>query len=85
MTTHQQQHNQTGRQAGVGEYRRFADPDDLICPGCGEQVRPEPPGFWKVSWGLPAPGFSHQDATALCPSPITGRPAEPIEVEGWDR
>ena len=34
----------------------YVDPTDLICPGCTEQVRCEPPGYWRVAWGLPAPG-----------------------------
>ena len=25
--------------------RQYVDPADLICPGCGEQVRCEPPGY----------------------------------------
>ncbi len=57
-----------------------ADPDDLVCPGCGEPVRCEPPGYWLVAWGLPAAGFSHQDDSALCLTRSTGRPAEPVEI-----
>ncbi len=77
-----QQH--TSRHGGAGEHRRFVDPDDLMCPGCGEQpIRCEPPGYWKVSWGLPPSGFSHQDATALCRDRVTGHPAEPIEAPSW--
>ena len=60
-----------------GEY---VDPDDLICPECGEQVRCEAPGYWVVAWGLPAAGFSHQDSSALCLTRSTGRPAEPVEI-----
>jgi len=60
--------------------RRYVDPADRACPGCTEQVRCEPPGYWRVAWGLPAPGFSHQDATALCPARSTGRPAGPVEI-----
>jgi len=60
---------------------RFVDPEQLICPGCGEQVRPEPPGYWLVAWGLPAADFSHQDATALCLMRATGCPAEPVETD----
>jgi len=56
--------------------RQYVDPADLICPECGEQVRCEPPGYWLVTWGLPAPGFSHWDASALCLRRATGRPAE---------
>ena len=60
---------------------RYVDPEDLICPGCGEQVRPEPPGYWLVAWGLPAAGFSHWDASALCLTRATGRPGEPVETD----
>ena len=59
----------------------YVDPADLICPECGEQVRCEPPGYWLVTWGLPASGFSHEDATALCLARSTGRPAEPVEID----
>ncbi len=65
----------TGQQTG-----EQVDPDDLICPGCGEQVRCEPPGYWVVAWGLPAAGFSHQDAFPLC-ADRSGRPAEPVEID----
>ncbi len=58
---------------------RFVDPDELICPGCGEQVRCAPPGYWRVADGLPVPQFSHPDATALCRTRC-GTVAEPIEV-----
>lgn len=58
---------------------RFVDPDDLICPGCGEQVRCAPPGYWRVADGLPVPQFSHHDATTLCRT-RTGAVAEPIET-----
>jgi len=59
---------------------RFVDPEALICPGCGEQVRCAPPGsYWQVRDGLPVPLFSHQDATALCRT-RAGVVAEPIEA-----
>ena len=60
---------------------RYVDPEDLICPGCGEQVRCEPPGYWLVAWGLPAAGFSHWDASALCLERATGCPGEPVETD----
>ncbi len=60
---------------------RYVDPEQLICPGCGEQVRCEPPGYWLVAWGLPAAGFSHQDASALCLARANGRPGEPVETD----
>ena len=59
--------------------RRFVDPENLICPDCGERVRCAPPGYWRVRDGLPVPGFSHQDATALCRT-RSGAVAEPIET-----
>jgi len=59
---------------------RFVDPEQLICPGCGEQVRPEPPGYWRVADGLPAPQFSHPDGTVLCRH-RDGTVAEPIEIQ----
>jgi len=45
-------------------------------------VRCAPPGYWRVAWGLPAPGFSHQDGSALCLARSTGRPGEPVENDG---
>jgi hypothetical protein len=61
--------------------RRYVDPADLTCPGCTEHVRCEPPGYWRVAWGLPAAGFSHPDGSALCLARSTGRPAEPVEID----
>jgi hypothetical protein len=58
---------------------RFVDPEDLICPGCGEQVRCAPPGYWRVTDGLPVPQFSHHDATPLCRT-RSGAVTEPIEA-----
>ncbi len=58
---------------------RFVDPTQLICPGCAEQVRCEPPGYWRVADGLPAPQFSHPDGSALCRG-RGGAVAEPIEI-----
>lgn len=74
MTT-QQQHPPRPATASP----RFVDPDQLICPGCGDRVRPEPPGYWRVVDGLPAPQFSHPDGSALCRE-RAGTVAEPIEV-----
>ena len=59
--------------------RRFVDPEDLICPGCGEQVRCAPPRLLACRGRAPVPAFSHPDATALCRTPA-GILAEPIEV-----
>jgi hypothetical protein len=59
--------------------RRFVDPDDLICSGCGEWAVGAPPAFWQVRDGLPVAQFSHPDRTALCRT-LAGRIAEPIEV-----
>ncbi len=72
---------QTQRPQTIPTPARFVDPEQLICPGCGEQVRPEPPGYWLVAWGLPAAGFSHWDGSALCLERATARPAEPVETD----
>ena len=71
MTT---QHNQTSRHGGVSEYRRLVDPETLICPGCGEQVHPEPPGYWRV-----ADGFRHRSS----PSPTPPRCADRRSPAGY--
>ena len=73
---------QTHRPQIVSTPARYVDPEQLICPGCGERVRCEPPGYWLVTWGLPAAGFSHQDASALCLTRATGCPGEPVETDG---
>ena len=65
--------------APTGTVRRFVDPDDLICPGCGEPAIGVPPAYWAVRDGLPVPGFSHPDRTALCRT-VAGRIIEPVEV-----
>ena len=72
---------QTQRPQMIPTPARYVDPEHLICPGCGAQVRPEPPGYWLVAWGLPAAAFSHWDATALCLARANGRPAEPVETD----
>jgi hypothetical protein len=59
--------------------RRFVDAEDLVCPDCLERVRCAPPAYWRVAGGLPVPGFSHQDRTALCRG-RDGRLCEPVEV-----
>lgn len=59
--------------------RRFVDPDDLICPGCGDLAIGVPPAFWQVRDGLPVAQFSHPDRTALCRT-VAGRIVEPVEV-----
>ena len=72
---------QTQRPQTSSTPARYVDPEQLICPGCGEQVRCEPPGYWLVAWGLPAAGFSHWDASALCLARANGRPGEPVETD----
>jgi len=56
--------------------RQYVDPADLICPGCGEQVRCEPPGYWLATWGCPRPG-SHMKTRRPCAwcVPPAGRPS----------
>ncbi len=58
------------------------DPNALIYPGCGEDVLPVPPAFWRVADGLPAPTFSYCDRSALCRTRV-GDVAEPIEARLW--
>jgi hypothetical protein len=59
--------------------RRFVDPDELICSGCGDRAVGLPPAFRQVRDGLPVAQFSHPDRTALCRT-IAGQVAEPVEV-----
>jgi hypothetical protein len=56
----------------IGTESRYVELDELICPGCGEQVNDQPPADLVSE-------FSHHDGSALCPRP-GGEPAEPIEV-----
>lgn len=58
---------------------RFVGPDDLICLGCGEQVRCAPPAFWQVRNGLSVAEFSHVDRSSMCHA-VAGRIVEPVEV-----
>ncbi len=60
--------------------QRFVDPAELICPGCGEQVCPQPPVRLDASAGPGTPQFSHRDGTALCPA-VDGTSCEPVEIE----
>jgi hypothetical protein len=60
--------------------RCYVEPDDLICPGCGEQVNGQPPTDYLAGEGPRTPDFSHHDGSALCPR-SDGAPAEPIESE----
>jgi hypothetical protein len=69
-------HTQTSTPTTV---RRFVDPDDLICPTCGERAVGAPPAFWSVGDGLPVAQFSHPDLTALCRD-LAGGIIEPVEV-----
>ena len=54
------------------------DPDALVCAGCAEPVRAEPPVGWPARAGA-APLFSHRDGSVLCPDE-RGRLGEPVEV-----
>ncbi len=69
----------TSTTTGARTVGRFVDPEDLICPGCGEQTVGVAPAYWRVRDGLPVPGFSHSDRSALCRTPA-GRVVEPVEV-----
>jgi hypothetical protein len=63
----------------IGSESRHVDPEDLICPGCGDQVNCQPPDNHRAGGGRRTPNFSHHDGSALCSRP-DGAPAEPIEV-----
>jgi len=63
---------------GARTVRRFIDPEDLYCPGCGDPAIGVPPAYWRVRNGLPVPGFSHPDGSALCGT-AGGRIVEPVE------
>jgi len=69
----------TSTTTGARTVRRFVDPEDLICPGCGDQAIGVAPAYWRVRDGLSVPGFSHPDRSALCRTPA-GRIVEPVEV-----
>jgi protein-disulfide isomerase len=71
----------TNTRPETGHGGQWVNPEDLVCPECGEQVRCEPPGYWLVAWGLPASGFSHQDASTLCLTRTGGQPTEPVETD----
>ena len=55
------------------------DPDDLRCPGCGEQAECAPPILGQASDGHPVALFSHPDRSPLCRD-RAGRIVEPVEV-----
>lgn len=62
--------------------KRLVDADELICPGCGEQVRCAPPAVQlcdSEDGMTPWPLFSHRNTTPLCRR-TDGRPAEPVEL-----
>jgi hypothetical protein len=62
----------------IGTESRYVELDELICPGCGEQVNSEPPDNYRTSEERRTPDFSHHDGSTLCSRPDCV-PAEPIE------
>lgn len=54
------------------------DLDALVCAGCTDPVRSDPPLGWPSRAGA-APLFSHRDGSVLCPD-SRGRLGEPVEV-----
>ena len=58
---------------------RLVDIGQLLCPGCHNPVRPEPPTAVPVF--VPGLGgeFSHRDGSPLCADRL-GRAVEPIEA-----
>jgi hypothetical protein len=59
--------------------RRWVDPANLVCPGCGEQVSCEPPSNYLATAGAEIPRFSHRDGSPLCGHPDAW--VEPVERE----
>lgn len=62
-----------------GSPSRLVDPEDLFCPGCGEQVRCAPPEEGSGLDSEPGAEFSHSDRSELCRTP-SGQLTEPAEV-----
>jgi hypothetical protein len=79
-----QQPSEQAETRGAGPVlQRLVYPEDLICPGCREQVCCEPPAYWTALNGHRAPEFSHRDGSPLCWQTDGKEPAEPIEREVW--
>lgn len=57
------------------EHNHHVQVEDLQCPGCGEQVVPEPPRIEAGGRGE----FSHPGGTELC-ARVDGTVSEPVEV-----
>ncbi len=57
---------------------RLVEPEALICPGCGEQVRCTPPTYPRVG-DAAVPQFCHRDTSPLCPT-RSGAATEPVEA-----
>jgi hypothetical protein len=58
----------------------FVEPEALVCPGCGEQVRCEHPANAHGS-DAGDEEFSHRDGSALC-SRADGAACDPVELAG---
>ena len=64
---------------------RFVEADELVCPGCGEQVCCAPPvmecGGDAAETAAVVPGelFSHRDGSPLCCG-VGGQAVEPVEL-----
>lgn len=67
----------TGPATQLGEHRHTVHLEDLRCPGCGEQVIPEPPVNESGAGGQGE--FSHPDGTTLCVR-ADGTVSDPVEV-----
>lgn len=59
--------------------RWFVDPEDLVCPGCGDQAHPEHPAPGLLAGGVAVPEFSHGDGSGLCRD-ARGAVAGPVGV-----
>jgi hypothetical protein len=49
----------------AADERRWPKPDQLVCPVCRDDVRPEPPAYWRMADG-PVPTWSHSNREPLC-------------------
>jgi hypothetical protein len=71
--------DQRQRQRQQAGATRYVNTEELICPGCGEQVSCEPPTHYMAAAGQQVPQFSHPDGSLMCWHNDCW--AEPIERE----
>ena len=61
--------------------RRYARPEQLVCPVCREPARAQQPAYWRVADGQ-VPAWSHHNGEPLCPVLTDDglRPAHPTDI-----